>query len=91
MPQVNQPDNKFDARVQALKATIESGQLKTFQHIFQIAGKTAVRNQLGLNYTTFSRKVSDPRLFTVQELFNLANLFKIDPRLLFEQILSDLR
>ncbi len=82
--------DNHEARFAALKVTIESGNLKTFQQIFQIVPKTVVKEKLGYNYTSFSRKVSDPTQFSVEELRSLAKLFQIDTRLLLEQILIDL-
>jgi hypothetical protein len=84
-------EKKFESRLQAAKAHIESGQLKTFQQIFQIAGKTAIQKSLGVNFNTFNRKVNDPRLFTIAELIELASLLQIDSNLLYQQIIKDLQ
>lgn len=69
-----------DHRYKVVKVLIESGEIKTFQQIFDFIPKRVVYSDLGLNYARFQRLFIHPDLFTMRELITLAGLIDTDPK-----------
>ena len=63
-----------------IKALIESGLIKTFNQIFDTTGikRTNFAKDMGMNYQTFTYRLSHPASFTFRESFIIANLIGIE-------------
>ena len=79
-----------DKRYNAIKSMMESGHIASFKEIFEIVPKTIVSKEMGMNYQTFTRKVTAPDLFTLRELMSMAQLFDLPGETLVKQIFADL-
>jgi hypothetical protein len=79
-----------DRRYNAIKSMVEDGSISTFKEIFEVIPKTLVSKDMGMNYQTFTRKVTDPDLFTVREVLFMSNLFGVSPDDLFKRIMANL-
>lgn len=77
-----------DKRYHAVKALLESGNIKTFDELFDILPKTVIRKDIGLNYYAFSVKINHSEKFVLQDLIRLADLIQCDPRLVIELALT---
>ena len=79
-----------DRRYNAIKSMVDDGSISTFKEIFEVIPKTLVSKDMGMNYQTFTRKVTDPELFTVREILFMANLFGVSSTDLFHRITAGL-
>lgn len=79
-----------DARYQAVKSVIEAGAIKTLQDIFIYIPKKTVYTDLGMNYVRFTKLVSSPQLFTVQELYEISLLFDVPHRTIIDLTLTQM-
>ncbi|MDP4216296.1 MAG: hypothetical protein Q8927_08840 [Bacteroidota bacterium] len=73
-----------DRRYSTVKVLIETGNIKSFAGIFDHIPKSVVYADLGMNYTRFTKLLSNPALFTLQELITLAGFMGIDPKIIIE-------
>lgn len=60
------------------KILIEGGQIKEFHEIFEYVPKTAVKRDLGINYTRFQKLLKRVQGFKLEELFMLSRLIGVD-------------
>jgi hypothetical protein len=79
-----------DARYKAVKSVIESGAVKTLQEIFLYIPKKTVYTDLGMNYVRFTKLVSSPELFTVQELYEISLLIDVSHRTVIDLTLAQI-
>ena len=79
-----------DKRYTAVKALIESGNIKSFDDLFSIVPKTVVREDIGLNYYGLDSKLKNGRKFLLQDLLKMAEKIECDPRLVIEMALLDI-
>jgi len=81
-----------DNRYNTIKVLIDSGHITSFPDIFNFIPKTVVYKDLQVNFNRFSKAVHNPAKLTMDELLKLAEMFKVDPRLIvdmaFKQILA---
>lgn len=77
-----------DNRYKAVKSLIESNSLKKLLDIFDIVGISVVRVELKMNYNTLQRRVTNPELLTLKDIKALADLFDVDPTLIFKLALA---
>jgi hypothetical protein len=75
-----------DVRYTAVKHLMGVDTILNIKGVFDYIPKTVVSKDLGMNYQTFTRKVEDPRLFTVQEILMMAELLGVTPEALFTLI-----
>ncbi len=71
-----------NTRLEIAKDLIESGKLETFKDIFLYAYKTDFARRLGINYTRFLNLVKNPKRLRYEETIGIANILKVDPRLI---------
>lgn len=77
-----------DSRYKVVKVLIESGEIKSFDQIFEFIAKRVVYDDLGVNYAKFQRIFLNPALLTLRELMILADLIECDPHKLFDLAIS---
>lgn len=77
-----------DNRYKAVKSLIESNSLKKLLDIFDIVGISVVRVELKMSYNTLQRRVTNPELLTLKDIKALADLFDVDPTLIFKLALA---
>lgn len=63
---------------------MESGHIKSFPDIFRYIPKTTVYRDLGVNFNRFGRAIYDPKIFKLDELFRLAEIFEVDDKQLVD-------
>lgn len=80
-----------DNRYKAVKSLIESNSLKKLLDIFDIVGILVVRVELKMNYNTLQRRVTNPELLTLKDVKALAELFDVDPTLIFNLALAGMK
>ena len=61
-----------------------------FKEIFEIIPRTVVCQDMGMNYQTFTRKVSSPDTFTLREIIFMSQLFEVPAEILFQRIVTEL-
>jgi hypothetical protein len=79
-----------DVRYTAVKHLMGVDTITNIKGVFDYIPKTVVSKDLGMNYQTFTRKLEDPRLFTVQEILMMAELFGAPAEALFTLINNSL-
>jgi hypothetical protein len=79
-----------DVRYTAVKHLVGVDTITNIKGVFDYIPKTVVSKDLGMNYQTFTRKVEDPRLFTVQEILTMAELLGVPSEALFNLIVNSL-
>lgn len=72
-----------DNRYKAVLSLIQTGEIKTFEQIFDYIPKKTIYTDLGLNYYRFARLVKHPDLFTMRELVTLAGLIGCEASVIF--------
>jgi hypothetical protein len=75
-----------DRRYNALKAYIESGEIKSFTEIFEIVPKTVIVKDSGINFVRLTNKINNPEKFTIKDIIVLAQLIGIDSRKIYHLI-----
>ena len=76
-----------DIRYNVARHFIETKQIKRIKDIFDYVPKTTVKNELGTNYTRFSRLVEDPLQFKLIELSKIAKAIGVDTKVLVNMAL----
>lgn len=77
-----------DNRYKAVLSLIQTGEIKTFEQIFNFIPRKVVYTDLGLNYYRFARLVKQPTLFTLKELITLAGFIGCDPQIMFTMAMA---
>lgn len=67
-----------------VKFLIENGQIKQIKEIFEIMPKTVMLRDFRINFGRFNAALADPSRFRLSELKAIADLFKVDARLLVD-------
>jgi len=80
-----------DNRYKAIKSLIESDSLKGLKDVFEILPLTVVRVDMGINYNTLRRRVLSPGLLTVDDIRKLSELIEVEPSLITNLALADLK
>lgn len=75
-----------DRRYAALKAYIDSGEIKGFTELFDIVPKSIFVRDTGINFVRLTNKINNPEKFTVKDIFLFAQLINIDSRKLYNLI-----
>jgi hypothetical protein len=75
-----------DKKYSALKAYIESGNIKSFTEIFDIVPKSIITKDTGINWTRLTNKISNPDKFSVKDIRIIAQLIGVDSRKLYDLI-----
>lgn len=73
-----------DKRYKLVKDQISGGHIKTFSEIFDIIPKTVVLKDLHIHNQRFNELMSDVRLFTLLQLYELAALIEIDGKIILD-------
>ena len=58
--------------------------LSGFSQIFLYIPKKIVCSDMGLNYARFISLVKNPLKFRLEELFTIASLFEVDPKIIVD-------
>jgi len=58
--------------------------MKSFQEIFDILPKTVVLKDLHIHNQRFNKMLSNVSLFPLEELYKLAELIEIDPKIIVD-------
>jgi hypothetical protein len=77
-----------DRRYNALKAYIDSGEMKNFTEMFDIVPRSVVVRDSGINYTRLINKIKGPEKFTVKDIFILAQLIGVESQKIYQLIAS---
>jgi hypothetical protein len=75
-----------DKKYGALKAYIESGDIKSFTEIFDIVPKSQFTKDTGINWTRLTNKISNPDKFSVKDIRVISQLIGVDSRKLYDLI-----
>lgn len=82
-----------DRRYAIVKSLISSGYIKTFRDIFNAVPKSVIARDLGINNMRFTKHMFNVHKFTLEDIFNLANLLEVDEdtivNLVIQQYLLD--
>jgi hypothetical protein len=65
--------------------------LAPFTEIFNIIPKFVVALDLGVNYGNFSKRCFKLELFTMGEVYLMASLFRMDPKVLTNLVLDEIK
>lgn len=80
-----------DPRFDAITSLIKNQSLKGFGEIFSIIPVSVVKDELKVNYNTLRNRINNVHLLTVNDINNLAEVFKTQPAEIFALILLDLK
>jgi hypothetical protein len=75
-----------DRRYNALKAYIESGDIKSFTEIFDIVPRSVIVRDSGINFVRLTNKIQGPEKFTVKDILILGQLIGVDSGKLYNLI-----
>jgi hypothetical protein len=79
---------QLDNRYKAVLSLIQTGEIKTFEQIFDYIPRKTVYTDMGLNYYRFARLLKHPDLFTMRELVMLAGFIGCDPSVIFAMAIA---
>jgi hypothetical protein len=72
-----------------LKAALRDGSLEYVRDIPKIVPVTVLAQDMRLNYNTISKRLLDPCQFTMTDIRRLADLVKMDEKLLFNWVMKE--
>lgn len=75
-----EPTMSKSLRYRAAKYTVEKGDIKTLNDLFEIVSKTKVSEDLGYKNTRFTELLENVERFTLEQLFDLGKLFELDEK-----------
>lgn len=78
-----------DPRYDLINPMLSQGQIVSFTDIFKYIKKTVVANDLGKKVDRFTIMMEQPKKFSVEDVYEMANLFSIDARKMFELIYNE--
>jgi len=73
-----------DPRYDLIKPMLSQGRIESFTDIFKYIKKTVVANDLGKKVDRFTIMMEQPKKFSVEDVYEMAELFSIDVRQMFE-------
>jgi hypothetical protein len=78
-----------DPRYDLINPMLSQGQIVSFADIFKYIKKTVVANDLGKKVDRFTIMMEQPKKFSVEDVYEMADLFSIDVRTMFELIYKE--
>ncbi|GGA90393.1 hypothetical protein [Puia dinghuensis] len=78
-----------DPRYDLIKPMLSEGQIKSFADVFKYIKKTVVANDMGKKVDRFTIMMEQPKKFSVADVYEMAELFNIDVRQMFELIYKE--
>lgn len=78
-----------DPRYDLINPMLSQGQIVSFTDIFKYIKKTVVANDLGKKVDRFTIMMEQPKKFSVEDVYEMADLFSIDARKMFELIYNE--
>ena len=78
---------KFNA-YEHLKKLLESNDVNDLNLIVEIVGRTKFTKTIGIHYDTFRKRLKNPEDFSIKHIQRLAELLKVDPRLIANLIID---
>lgn len=78
-----------DPRYDLINPMLSQGQIVSFTDIFKYIKKTVVANDLGKKVDRFSIMMEQPKKFSVEDVYEMADLFRIDAKKMFELIYNE--
>jgi hypothetical protein len=69
-----------DGRYMTVKYLMDAGHIKSFQDIWNVIPKTVIAQDLGMNYTRFSKLIDKVEFFMIRDMVRVAALFEIDDK-----------
>jgi len=73
-----------DPRYDLIKPMLSQGRIESFTDIFKYIKKTVVANDLGKKVDRFTIMMEQPKKFSVEDVYEMAELFSIGVRQMFE-------
>ncbi len=67
-----------------IKSQIETGQIPSFHHLFDIYTRPILILTLYLIFSDPGKKINDPGQFSVEDIYLFADFFKLDVKVVFE-------
>lgn len=78
-----------DKRYSTIKVLIETNNISQLSDIFDTLPKTVLAKDIGMNYGRFSRKAKELALFSLKEIYDIADLIEVDRKLFLDIIHSE--
>lgn len=78
-----------DPRYDLINPMLSQGQIVSFTDIFKYIKKTVVANDLGKKVDRFTIMMEQPKKFSVEDVYEMADLFSIDAKKMFELIYNE--
>ncbi len=78
-----------DPRYDLIKPMLSEGQIESFTDVFKYIKKTVVANDMGKKVDRFTIMMEQPKKFSVGDVYEMADLFRIDVRQMFELIYKE--
>ena len=78
-----------DPRYDLIKPMLSEGQIECFTDVFKYIRKTVVANDMGKKVDRFTIMMEQPKKFSVGDVYEMAQLFNIDVRQMFELIYKE--
>ena len=75
-----------DKRYSTIKVLVETKNIKQLSDIFDTLPKTVLAKDMGMNYGRFLRKTKELELFSLKEIYSIADLINVDRGLLLDVI-----
>jgi len=70
-------------KINTIKNSLNLNSIESFQEIFATVAKTNLQTIIGTEFYAFSKKITDPGRFTLQDIEAMANFFKVDFEIMF--------
>jgi hypothetical protein len=67
-----------DPRYETIRGLLKEGEIKKFTEIFKWIPHTVVARDYGTNTSRMKKMVADPSLWTLEEVYKLADLISYD-------------
>jgi plasmid maintenance system antidote protein VapI len=82
-----------DKRYNTVKKLILANALGSFAEIFDTLPKTVLAKDLGMHHQTLTKLLAEPKRFTFERAFDIAELLEVDPlavaNLIAKQCIAD--
>jgi len=73
-----------DKRYKVLKTLFEGNNVPSFEYMLEIVPLSTIRQDLKTNYSSLKKKMEHPELFSLKELFHIADLIECNSDLLVQ-------
>ena len=82
---------KRQHKLNSLRNEFNAGRIKSFEQVFAIMVESAVADELGLGFTTFRNRRSNPGEFTINDLIRFSELMAVDINIILQFVFGAMK